>query len=224
MTKPEKETTREELTDEQKKSLAIALDAHIRIPTAKKIEETIDSQHHFYGHEKFIPKTGKVKRIPTHVPLEKHWLPFLEACNNQILIIEYCLDPKDMRIEIIPCTQEQLDAFLKNLSEKQRTQWQPFLRLATVTQEKKLSIFFPKNTDELAIVTMAPYSFEIIPAERLVLTPERQKQLEEAMETIIALFDEITTQIPHEVYVALERGARTPNLGFPPLRIFRFSG
>jgi predicted transcriptional regulator of viral defense system len=37
-------------------------------------------------------------------------------------------------------------------------------------------------------------------------------------------FHEITTQIPHEVYVALERGARTPHLGFPPLRIFRFSG
>lgn len=37
-------------------------------------------------------------------------------------------------------------------------------------------------------------------------------------------FHEITTQIPHEVYVALERGARAPHLGNPPLRVFRFSG
>jgi len=37
-------------------------------------------------------------------------------------------------------------------------------------------------------------------------------------------FHEITTQIPHEVYVALDRGARTPHLSYPPLRIFRFSG
>ena len=37
-------------------------------------------------------------------------------------------------------------------------------------------------------------------------------------------FHAITTQIPHEVYVALERGARAPHLGYPPLRMFRFSG
>jgi predicted transcriptional regulator of viral defense system len=37
-------------------------------------------------------------------------------------------------------------------------------------------------------------------------------------------FHEVTTQIPHEVYVALKRGVRTPRLGYPPLRIFRFSG
>jgi predicted transcriptional regulator of viral defense system len=37
-------------------------------------------------------------------------------------------------------------------------------------------------------------------------------------------FHELTTQIPHEVYVALGRGARTPHLSYPPLRIFRFSG
>ena len=33
----------------------------------------------------------------------------------------------------------------------------------------------------------------------------------------------LTTQIPHEVYVALERGARTPKLDHPPLKVFRVS-
>jgi len=37
-------------------------------------------------------------------------------------------------------------------------------------------------------------------------------------------FHEITTQVPHEVYVALERGTEPPRLGHPPIRIFWFSG
>lgn len=37
-------------------------------------------------------------------------------------------------------------------------------------------------------------------------------------------FYELTTQIPHQVYVAIERGAEPPRLRFPPLRVFWFSG
>src|SRR4030042_469041 len=37
-------------------------------------------------------------------------------------------------------------------------------------------------------------------------------------------YHEITTQIPHEVYVALERGTEPPRLGHPPVRTFWFSG
>jgi predicted transcriptional regulator of viral defense system len=37
-------------------------------------------------------------------------------------------------------------------------------------------------------------------------------------------YHEITTQIPHEVYMALERGTEPPRLGHPPIRIFWFSG
>ena len=37
-------------------------------------------------------------------------------------------------------------------------------------------------------------------------------------------YHEITTQVPHEVYVALERGVETPRLDHPPIRIFWFSG
>lgn len=32
----------------------------------------------------------------------------------------------------------------------------------------------------------------------------------------------LTTQIPHEVYIALPRGVTTPRLDYPPIRIFRF--
>lgn len=37
-------------------------------------------------------------------------------------------------------------------------------------------------------------------------------------------FHEVTTQLPHEVHVALPRGTKTPRLKRPPLRVFRFSG
>jgi predicted transcriptional regulator of viral defense system len=37
-------------------------------------------------------------------------------------------------------------------------------------------------------------------------------------------YHEITTQIPHEVYVALDRGTESPRLTHPPIRIFWFSG
>jgi predicted transcriptional regulator of viral defense system len=37
-------------------------------------------------------------------------------------------------------------------------------------------------------------------------------------------FHEITTQIPHEVHIALPRGAEPPRLRHPPLRVFWFTG
>ncbi len=37
-------------------------------------------------------------------------------------------------------------------------------------------------------------------------------------------FHEITTQIPHQVYIAIDRHSRPPNIDFPPIRVFRFTG
>jgi predicted transcriptional regulator of viral defense system len=37
-------------------------------------------------------------------------------------------------------------------------------------------------------------------------------------------FHRIGTQLPFEVWVAIERGSRTPSLRYPPLRVPRFSG
>ena len=37
-------------------------------------------------------------------------------------------------------------------------------------------------------------------------------------------FHEITTQIPHEVHVALQRGAETPRLEYPPIKMYWFKG
>lgn len=37
-------------------------------------------------------------------------------------------------------------------------------------------------------------------------------------------FHELTTQIPHEVHVALPRGTEEPRLDYPPIKTYRFTG
>ncbi|MGZ6208489.1 MAG: type IV toxin-antitoxin system AbiEi family antitoxin domain-containing protein [Syntrophales bacterium] len=37
-------------------------------------------------------------------------------------------------------------------------------------------------------------------------------------------YHEMTTEIPHQIYLALPRGAEPPRMDYPPLRIFWFSG
>lgn len=37
-------------------------------------------------------------------------------------------------------------------------------------------------------------------------------------------FHELTTQIPHEVYIAVKQGSEPPRLSYPPIRLFWFSG
>ena len=37
-------------------------------------------------------------------------------------------------------------------------------------------------------------------------------------------YHELTTQIPHEVNVAVSRNSEPPRLDYPPIRVFRFSG
>ena len=37
-------------------------------------------------------------------------------------------------------------------------------------------------------------------------------------------YHRLTTQIPHEVYLAVERGSEPPRIAYPPVRLFYFSG
>lgn len=37
-------------------------------------------------------------------------------------------------------------------------------------------------------------------------------------------FHDLTTEVPHEVHIALPRGTKVPRLEHPPLRVYRFSG
>jgi len=37
-------------------------------------------------------------------------------------------------------------------------------------------------------------------------------------------YHDLTTQIPHEIHVAIERGAEKPRIDYPPVHFYRFSG
>ena len=37
-------------------------------------------------------------------------------------------------------------------------------------------------------------------------------------------FHELTTQIPHEIHVALQRGTEEPRIDYPPVKTYRFTG
>ena len=37
-------------------------------------------------------------------------------------------------------------------------------------------------------------------------------------------FHDMTTEVSHEVYLAIRRGAKAPRIKHPPVRVFRFSG
>lgn len=194
MRKLENETIKNPLTPEQQEELIRAIDKHIRIPTYEKIQPALTAKIRSSGHEKFTPKIRK----PTRVPLRHDWLPSLEICGHQILMMEYNNDPKAIHREIFVCPQEQWKNFLTNITEEQKTEWLPFLQILTISPEGELYMSFQKNTDQLAIVPMAPYSFEIIPAQWLILTPERRQELEEAMEALSPWFDKFTAQTPAE--------------------------
>ena len=37
-------------------------------------------------------------------------------------------------------------------------------------------------------------------------------------------FHELTTQMPHQIWIAIDRKARKPKIEYPPIRVFHFSG
>ncbi len=37
-------------------------------------------------------------------------------------------------------------------------------------------------------------------------------------------FHELTTQIPHQIWIAIDRKARKPKIAYPPVRVLHFSG
>jgi predicted transcriptional regulator of viral defense system len=59
--------------------------------------------------------------------------------------------------------------------------------------------------------------------------PDMAAVMLKAPESVLCLisalaFHEMTTQIPHDVYLAFKRGTWVPKIDIPPIRAFRFSG
>jgi predicted transcriptional regulator of viral defense system len=82
-----------------------------------------------------------------------------------------------------------------------------------------------RNTGELARLGRGLYRLSDLPP---LGNPDLVTVAMKVPSSVICLisalaFHELTTQIPHEVYLALPRGAEPPRLDHPPIRVFWFT-
>jgi predicted transcriptional regulator of viral defense system len=83
-----------------------------------------------------------------------------------------------------------------------------------------------RDSGRLVLVSRGVYRLADLPEPSqpdLVVIATRVPQAVVCLISALA-FHGITTQVPHEVHIALPRGQRSPRLGHPPIRVFRFTG
>lgn len=82
-----------------------------------------------------------------------------------------------------------------------------------------------RDSGELEALSRGVYRLtdqEAVADPDLVIVATRVPQAIICLTSALA-FHTITTQIPHAISVALQRGAETPQLDYPPLSVYRFS-
>jgi predicted transcriptional regulator of viral defense system len=86
-------------------------------------------------------------------------------------------------------------------------------------------LYFMRDNNELEVLCRGTYRLaELGPIDQQDIVTVTSKVKSGVICLISALsFHEITTQIPHEVYVAISRTMAYPRLKYPPSRFFRFS-
>ena len=87
------------------------------------------------------------------------------------------------------------------------------------------TLYAMQSTGELARLARGLYRLADLPP---LSDPDLATVAKRVPQGVVCLisslaYHELTTQIPHEVHLALPRSARSPVLAHPPLRIFRFS-
>ena len=88
------------------------------------------------------------------------------------------------------------------------------------------TLYFLRNTGRLEQVSRGVYRLaELPPLEAPDLVAVATRVPDAVVCLISALsFHEITTEVPHEVHIALPRGTDRPTLDYPPIRVFYYSG
>lgn len=88
------------------------------------------------------------------------------------------------------------------------------------------TLYALRDTGELIQLTRGMYRLaEMEPLSHPDLSTACKRVPQGVVCLISALaFHELTTQIPHVVHLAIPRTARTPNLEYPPLQVYRYSG
>ena len=87
------------------------------------------------------------------------------------------------------------------------------------------TLYAMRDAEELEVLSRGLYRLAGLPPLREPDLATVAKCVPRGVVCLISAlsFHELTTQIPHEVHLAIPRNARTPKLKFPPLQIFRFS-
>jgi predicted transcriptional regulator of viral defense system len=83
-----------------------------------------------------------------------------------------------------------------------------------------------RDTGVLEMVSRGLYRLRDLPALGNPDVVTIAKRVPDGVVCLISAlaYHKLTTQVPHEVYVALEKGARAPRIDYPPVRLFWFSG
>jgi predicted transcriptional regulator of viral defense system len=87
------------------------------------------------------------------------------------------------------------------------------------------TLYQMRDANRIAQISRGVYRLADLPE---VTNPDLVAVATRVPEAIICLvsalaFHEITTEVPHEVYIALPPGINKPRIDYPPLRDFRFS-
>ncbi|MFQ5569160.1 MAG: type IV toxin-antitoxin system AbiEi family antitoxin domain-containing protein [Rhodothermales bacterium] len=88
------------------------------------------------------------------------------------------------------------------------------------------TLYYLRDTRRLDQVSRGVYRLADLPPlddPDLVTVATRSSEAVICLISALA-FHEITLEVPHEVYIALPRGMRGPELDYPPLRVFHYSG
>jgi predicted transcriptional regulator of viral defense system len=87
------------------------------------------------------------------------------------------------------------------------------------------TLYVMRDNSELEVLCRGTYRLaELAPLDQQDIVTVASKVKSGVICLISALsFHEITTQIPHEIYVAIGRTMAYPKLKYPPTRFFRFS-
>jgi predicted transcriptional regulator of viral defense system len=87
------------------------------------------------------------------------------------------------------------------------------------------TLYAMRDAGELELLTRGVYRLADLPPLSEPDLATVAKRVPQGVVCLISAltFHQLTSQIPHEVHLALPRSARTPTLRYPPLHVFRFS-
>jgi predicted transcriptional regulator of viral defense system len=87
------------------------------------------------------------------------------------------------------------------------------------------TLYAMRNSGDIERLTRGVYRLsELAPLSNPDLATVAKRVPQGVICLISALaFHELTTQVPHEIHLAIPRSARRPKLEYPPLRVYRYS-